>query len=162
MDLKTELWLPWKPDILFPYKLHKQLLGYTPAQSHGAEADCLTLLKTTAVVEREWVEWVQVNCYPFSKCKRMWSIQKSQFNVMYQCITNTEIYTMLICYLDSKIICVAPFNGMVKLFVGHSFYKKTKTHLLISHNWIAEHNSSDWFLKYILKPLRLKKCLQTT
>ena len=57
--------------------LHKQLLGYTPAQSHGAEADCLTLLKTTAVLGREWVEWVQVNCYPFSKCKRMWSIQKS-------------------------------------------------------------------------------------
>ena len=57
--------------------LHKQLLGYTPAQSHGAEEDCLTLLKTTAVLGMEWVKWVQVNCYSFSKCKRMWSIEKS-------------------------------------------------------------------------------------
>ena len=56
--------------------LHKKLLGYTPAQSHGAEADCLTLLKTTAVLGLDWVKWVQVNCYTFSKCKRMWSIEK--------------------------------------------------------------------------------------
>ena len=56
--------------------LHKQLLGYTPAQSHGAEADCLALLKTTAVLGMEWVNWMQVNCYLFSKCKRMWSIEK--------------------------------------------------------------------------------------
>ena len=57
--------------------LHKQLLGCSPAQSHGAEADCLTLIRTTAVLGIEWIEWVQVNCYLFSRCKRMWSFQNN-------------------------------------------------------------------------------------
>ena len=30
--------------------LHRHLLGYSPSQSHGAEADCITLLRTTAVL----------------------------------------------------------------------------------------------------------------
>ena len=39
--------------------LHKHLLGVYPTQSHGAEADCLTLLRTTLVLGREWVDWLQ-------------------------------------------------------------------------------------------------------
>jgi DNA polymerase III epsilon subunit-like protein len=45
--------------------LHKHLLGVYPTQSHGAEADCLTLLRTTLVLGREWVDWLQDNSYLF-------------------------------------------------------------------------------------------------
>ena len=55
--------------------LHKQLLGCSPTQSHGAEADCLSLIRTTAALGDIWVEWVQENCYQFSKCSRMWSFR---------------------------------------------------------------------------------------
>ena len=55
--------------------LHKQLLGCSPARSHGAEADCLTLIRTTAALGNTWVEWLQENCYHFSRCARMWSFR---------------------------------------------------------------------------------------
>ena len=55
--------------------LHKHLLGVYPTQSHGAEADCLTLLRTTSVLGREWVDWLQDNSYLFSNCERMWSLK---------------------------------------------------------------------------------------
>ena len=55
--------------------LHKLLLGSTPTQSHGAEADCLTLIRTTAAFGNTWVEWVQENCYQFSRCAKMWSFR---------------------------------------------------------------------------------------
>jgi three prime repair exonuclease-1 len=55
--------------------LHKQLLGCFPTQSHGAEADCLTLIRTTAALGNTWLEWVQENCYHFSRCARMWSFR---------------------------------------------------------------------------------------
>ena len=53
--------------------LHRHVLGYSPSQSHGAEADCITLLRTTAVFGMEWVQWVQDNCHLFSQCTEMWS-----------------------------------------------------------------------------------------
>lgn len=55
--------------------LHKHMLGVYPEQSHGAEADCLTLLRTTSVLGNEWVDWIQENSYLFSNCKRMWSLK---------------------------------------------------------------------------------------
>ena len=55
--------------------LHKHLLGCYPSQSHGAEADCLSLLRTTAVLGREWLDWVQDNCQLFSNCQCMWSLK---------------------------------------------------------------------------------------
>ena len=55
--------------------LHKHLLGCYPTQSHGAEADCLTLLRTTAVLGREWLDWLQDNSQLFSNCQRMWSLK---------------------------------------------------------------------------------------
>ena len=57
--------------------LHKHLLGCSPTQSHGAEADCLTLLRTTAVLGREWLNWLQHNAQLFSNCHRMWSFKDS-------------------------------------------------------------------------------------
>jgi hypothetical protein len=55
--------------------LHKHLLGCYPTQSHGAEADCLTLLRTTAVLGREWLDWLQHNSQLFSNCQQMWSLK---------------------------------------------------------------------------------------
>jgi len=53
--------------------LHKHLLGEAPSQSHGAEADCMALLRTTAMMGRDWVDWVENNCYVFMDCEKMWS-----------------------------------------------------------------------------------------
>ena len=55
--------------------LHKLLLGCSPTQSHDAEADCLTLIRTTAVLGNTWIEWAQENCYQFSRCAKMWSFR---------------------------------------------------------------------------------------
>ena len=52
--------------------LHKHMFGITPAQSHGAEADCLALLRITAGLGSEWINWLKNNCSTFSSCKKMW------------------------------------------------------------------------------------------
>ena len=51
---------------------HMHILGIPPTQSHGAEADCLALLRTTAALGRKWINWVKNNCYLFSNCQKMW------------------------------------------------------------------------------------------
>ena len=56
--------------------LHRHVLGYSPSQSHGAEPDCIALLRTTAVLGMDWVQWVQDNCHLFSQCTEMWSYKK--------------------------------------------------------------------------------------
>ena len=55
-------------------RLHEHLLGYTPRISHGAEADCLTLLILTAVLGEKWLLWIKNNCSLFSETKEMWEI----------------------------------------------------------------------------------------
>ena len=52
--------------------IHKHLLGIPPAQSHGAEAECLALLQITTVLASDWIQRVKNNCYLFSECKKMW------------------------------------------------------------------------------------------
>ena len=52
--------------------LHIHLLGYPPVVSHGAEADCLALLRITAVLGEKWLDWVNNNCSLFSNTERMW------------------------------------------------------------------------------------------
>ena len=52
--------------------LHKLLLGYEPILSHGAEADCISLLRTTAALGKEWIEWIEKDTKLFSDCKKMW------------------------------------------------------------------------------------------
>jgi DNA polymerase III epsilon subunit-like protein len=52
--------------------LHKFFLGCPPDGSHGAEADCLALLRTTAMLGDKWIDWVKNNCYLFEKCRKMW------------------------------------------------------------------------------------------
>jgi DNA polymerase III epsilon subunit-like protein len=64
-----------KPTSYSLINLHKHLLGCSPIQSHGAEVDCLTLIRTTAVLGIEWVGWVKENCHLFSMCTKMWSFR---------------------------------------------------------------------------------------
>ena len=52
--------------------LHKHLLGFPPDLSYGAEADCFTLLRTTAMLGSEWMDWVQQNNQHLVSCWRMW------------------------------------------------------------------------------------------
>ena len=52
--------------------LHLHLFGCYPAKSHGAEEDCLTLLKTTSMLGKEWLDWAENNNFMFSDCVKMW------------------------------------------------------------------------------------------
>ena len=52
--------------------LHNHLFGIPPLKSHGAEADCLALLRTTVALGQDWLDWVKENCYFFEGCKAMW------------------------------------------------------------------------------------------
>jgi hypothetical protein len=49
-------------------------MGCPPSQSHSTEADCLALLRTTAVFEEEWLDWVENNCYCFTDFIGLWGI----------------------------------------------------------------------------------------
>ena len=54
--------------------LHNHLLGFPPSKSHGAEADCLSLLRTTAALGQDWLDWVEENCCLLEDCKTMWKM----------------------------------------------------------------------------------------
>ena len=44
----------------------------TQSQSHGAEADSLTLLRITAALGQDWLDWVEDKCYLIDYCQAMW------------------------------------------------------------------------------------------
>ena len=50
--------------------LHKYLLGCAPTQSHGAEADCMALMRVPAVLGKDWLGWVRENCSRFIDCQK--------------------------------------------------------------------------------------------
>ena len=54
--------------------LHKHFFGGPPNKSHGAEVDCLALMRITAVLGNDWLQWAQQNCTQFEKCEVMWSM----------------------------------------------------------------------------------------
>ena len=56
--------------------LHKHFFGCPPNKSHGAEVDCLALMRITAVLGNDWLEWAQQNCTQFEKCEVMWSMPR--------------------------------------------------------------------------------------
>lgn len=62
--------------------LHTHIFGVPPVQSHGAEADCLALLRITSVLGSDWINWVKIKCYPFMSCQKMWSIKDSGKSVI--------------------------------------------------------------------------------
>ena len=48
--------------------------GFQPEMSHGAEADWLTLLKVTAVLDAEFIDWVEHKYYKFRQCNPIWNM----------------------------------------------------------------------------------------
>ena len=52
--------------------LHSHFLGSLPTKSHGAEDDCLALIRTTAMLGQDWINWVEKNCQSFQHCEEMW------------------------------------------------------------------------------------------
>ena len=52
--------------------LHKNMLGCQPGQLKGAEVDRLSLMKTTAALGDEWIDWVKGICSKSETCKKMW------------------------------------------------------------------------------------------
>ena len=66
--LKFEI--PGEPVSFSLINLHRHLLGCSPEQSHGAEANCLSLMRTTAALGQKWIDWVKENCLKFETCKK--------------------------------------------------------------------------------------------
>ena len=62
------------PESFSLINLHIQLLGCSPAQSHGVEADCFSLHRTTASLGMEWMTWIQDNHQLFRNCTQMLSL----------------------------------------------------------------------------------------
>ena len=56
--------------------LHKHFFGCSPNKSHGAEVDCLALMRVTAVLGNDWLEWAQQNSTQFETCEVMWSMPR--------------------------------------------------------------------------------------
>ena len=46
--------------------LHEYLLGMKPSVTHTAEADCLSLMRITAVLGPDWTDWVEGNAKKLS------------------------------------------------------------------------------------------------
>jgi hypothetical protein len=63
---------PEEPTSFSLINLHRHLLGCSPELSHGAEADCLSLMRTTAALGDRWTDWVKQNCLKFETSKKMW------------------------------------------------------------------------------------------
>jgi len=41
--------------------LHKFLFGFEPSSSHSSEADCLSLMRITAALGKDWTDWAKHN-----------------------------------------------------------------------------------------------------
>ena len=52
--------------------LHSSLLGLPPSVSHGAEADCLSLLRVTGALGPEWVAWASEHARELATITPMW------------------------------------------------------------------------------------------
>merc|ERR1719342_2070948 len=52
--------------------LHKTMIGVDPTVSHGAEADCFTLMRVTSALGLDWITWAQEHCQPVNQIKPMW------------------------------------------------------------------------------------------
>ena len=66
---KLDFSLSFTPKSFSLINLHEHLLGYIPVKSHGAEVDCLTLLRITAVLGKDWLDWLRDKSFLFTDCK---------------------------------------------------------------------------------------------
>ena len=53
--------------------LHSRLLGVSPVQSHGAEADCQALMRVTGALGQDWLDYVHTNTKHLADCTPMWN-----------------------------------------------------------------------------------------
>ena len=53
-------------------KLHEHLFGSLPKISHGAEADCMALLRVCALKYDKLEPWIESNARPFTEVKKLW------------------------------------------------------------------------------------------
>ena len=56
--------------------LHKHFFGTAPILSHGAEHDCISLMRVIAAVGPEIVDWFNNNNHKFSHFSPMWNYNK--------------------------------------------------------------------------------------
>ena len=97
-----------EPESYSLIRLHKHFLNCAPAWSHGAEADCLALLRITATLGQEWLDWMEKHCLMFSDCTKMWSIESIE-TIFYQYFNNNVIlnkynYSIIKPYLQVLVI----------------------------------------------------------
>ena len=53
-------------------KLHKHWFGQEPKMSHGAEWDCLALMRVCAFKGQAFINYAKLNATPLSKVGKMW------------------------------------------------------------------------------------------
>ena len=101
-----------EPESYSLIRLHQHFLNCAPARSHGAEADCLALLRITSTLGQEWLDWVEKHCIMFSDCRKMWgwewSIASIETIFNQYCTNNVIInkynYSIIKPYLQLKVI----------------------------------------------------------
>jgi len=72
LKVKKKLDFTNRPASFSLVNLHHHLLGAKPKSSHGAEADCLALLRVTAALGQDWLNYADQTAQPFHKSHRMW------------------------------------------------------------------------------------------
>ena len=63
---------PVQKKLFFSIRSYAHILGCKPIMSHGAEVDCLALVRTTSALGSNWLDWEEKNCKLFSDCEKMW------------------------------------------------------------------------------------------
>ena len=56
--------------------LHRHFLGIAPRVSHGAEQDCMALMRVVAALGPEFVTWANNHNQSFIDCIPMWTVQE--------------------------------------------------------------------------------------
>jgi len=72
LKVKKKLDFTNRPTSFSLVNLHHHLLGAKPKSSHGAEADCLALLRVAAALGQDWLHYADQAAEPFHKSQRMW------------------------------------------------------------------------------------------
>jgi len=71
-EVKKKLVFSSRPTSFSLVNLHKHLLGVAPKFSHGAEADCLALLRVTSAFGQDWLSYADNHALPFNNIAKMW------------------------------------------------------------------------------------------
>jgi len=75
--------------------LHAHFLGFPPRVSHGAESDCLSLLRVTAAIGPKFLDYVNSNHQLFNKCQKMCTLSHKFLNCVksnHQQFNNSKLF----------------------------------------------------------------------